>query len=260
MMPEAAVAMLACARLGVTVFYTAPTAIRALMREGEEPVKRYDLSRLRLLGTVGEPINPEAWNWYHRVVGGGRCDIVDSWWQTETGAALIAPVPGVAEAKPVSATKPLPGVFLQLVDTEGRKLEGDLVLTRSWPGQMRKVYGEVESALAAHEKVAEAAVVGMPHDIKGQGIYAFVTLNADQQGDEALRDALCRWVRGEIGPIAMPDAIQFAPCLPKTRSGKIMRRVLRKIAEGQPDQIGKVSTLADPAVVEQLCEGMVGDR
>src|SRR5436305_1161237 len=296
-----------CQRLGVTVFYTAPTAIRALMREGEEPVKQHDLSRLRLLGTVGEPINPEAWNWYHRVIGGERCDIVDTWWQTETGAALIAPVNGTAEAKPGSATKPLPGVFPELVDAEGRTLagavEGNLVLTRSWPGQMRTVYGnherffqtyfstypgsyftgdgarrdadgdywitgrvddvinvsghrmstaEVESALVAHERVADAAVVGMPHDIKGQGIYAFVTLNADQEGDEALRKELVAWVRKEIGPIASPDLIQFAPSLPKTRSGKIMRRILRKIAEDSFQNLGDTSTLAEPGVVDDL--------
>jgi len=294
-------------RLGVTVFYTAPTAIRALMREGDAPVTRHDLSKLRLLGTVGEPINPEAWQWYHRVVGGGRCEIVDTWWQTETGGALIAPVPGAMETKPGSATRPLPGVFPELVDAEGKVLdgttEGNLVITQSWPGQMRTVWGdhdrffqtyfstypgkyftgdgaqrdedgyfwitgrvddvinvsghrmgtaEVESALVAHPRVAEAAVVGMPHDIKGQGIYAFVTLNAGEEGDAALRDELRAWVRKEIGPIATPDAIQFAPGLPKTRSGKIMRRILRKIAEGKPGEVGDTSTLAEPAVVENL--------
>ncbi len=296
-----------CERLGVTIFYTAPTAIRALMREGEDWVGKYDLSKIRLLGTVGEPINPEAWNWYHRVVGGGRCEIVDTWWQTETGGALIAPVPGVIETKPGSATKPLPGVHPLLVDAEGAVLdgatEGNLCLTQSWPGQMRSVYGdhqrffdtyfstypgryftgdgcrrdedgyywitgrvddvinvsghrmgtaEVESALVSHKDVAEAAVVGMPHDIKGQGIYAFVTLIAGIEDSDELRAELRQWVRKEIGPIATPDALQFAPALPKTRSGKIMRRILRKIAEGAPDQVGDVSTLADPAVVEDL--------
>ncbi|GMN14754.1 acetate--CoA ligase [Altererythrobacter sp. MTPC7] len=296
-----------CQRLGVTVFYTAPTAIRALMREGEAWPAKYDLSKLRLLGTVGEPINPEAWNWYHRVIGGGRCPVVDTWWQTETGGALIAPVPGVVETKPGSATKPLPGVHPLLVNTEGEVLdgaaEGNLCLAQSWPGQMRSVYGdhqrffdtyfstypgryftgdgcrrdedgyywitgrvddvinvsghrmgtaEVESALVAHDSVAEAAVVGMPHDIKGQGIYAYVTLIAGVDESEDLREELRQWVRKEIGPIATPDALQFAPALPKTRSGKIMRRILRKIAEGQPDQVGDVSTLADPAVVDDL--------
>ena len=294
-------------RLGVTIFYTAPTAIRALMREGDEWVTQHDRSQLRLLGTVGEPINPEAWNWYHDVVGEGRCEIVDTWWQTETGGALIAPVPGVIETKPGSATKPLPGVYPALVDSEGGVLEGaaegNLVITQSWPGQMRGVWGdeerffqtyfttypgryftgdgcrrdedgyywitgrvddvinvsghrmgtaEVESALVAHPKVAEAAVVGMPHDVKGQGIYAYVTLNAGEAESEDLRQELRGFVRQEIGPIASPDAIQFAPALPKTRSGKIMRRILRKIAEGAPDQVGDVSTLADPAVVDDL--------
>ncbi|PIW55174.1 MAG: acetate--CoA ligase [Sphingomonadales bacterium CG12_big_fil_rev_8_21_14_0_65_65_10] len=294
-------------RLGVTVFYTAPTAIRALMREGDDWVTRHDRSQLRLLATVGEPINPEAWNWYSSVVGEGRCPVVDTWWQTETGGTMIAPVPGAVETKPGSATKPLPGVRPQLVDAEGEELdgatEGNLCLVSSWPGQMRTVYGdherffqtyfstypgkyftgdgcrrdedgyywitgrvddvinvsghrmgtaEVESALVAHPKVAEAAVVGMPHEIKGQGIYAYVTLNADATERDDLREELRQWVRKEIGPIATPDALQFAPALPKTRSGKIMRRILRKIAEGQPDQVGDVSTLADPAVVEDL--------
>lgn len=298
-----------CERLGVTIFYTAPTAIRALMREGEEWVAKHDLSSIRLLGTVGEPINPEAWNWYYRVVGGGNCEIVDTWWQTETGGALIAPVPDVVATKPGSATLPLPGVHPLLVDAEGATLEGatqgNLCLTQSWPGQMRSVYGdherffetyfstypgyyftgdgcrrdedgyywitgrvddvinvsghrmgtaEVESALVAHPDVAEAAVVGMPHDIKGQGIYAFVTLIAGIEETDELRGELRQWVRKEIGPIATPDALQFAPALPKTRSGKIMRRVLRKIAEGAPDQVGDVSTLADPAVVDDLVE------
>ena len=299
-------------RLGVTIFYTAPTAIRALMREGDEWVKRHDRSQLRLLGTVGEPINPEAWNWYHDVVGDGRCEIVDTWWQTETGGALIAPVPGAIQTKPGSATKPLPGVFPALLDSEGVVLdgatEGNLVITTSWPGQMRGVWGdqdrffqtyfttypghyftgdgcrrdedgyywitgrvddvinvsghrmgtaEVESALVAHPKVAEAAVVGMPHDVKGQGIYAFVTLNAGERESDELRQELRQFVRNEIGPIASPDAIQFASALPKTRSGKIMRRILRKIAEGEPDKVGDTSTLAEPAVVDALIAGAV---
>ncbi|MEZ5681787.1 MAG: acetate--CoA ligase [Erythrobacter sp.] len=297
-------------RLGVTIFYTAPTAIRALMREGDDWVTRHDRSRIRLLGTVGEPINPEAWNWYHRVVGEGRCEIVDTWWQTETGGALIAPIPGAVETKPGSATKPLPGVFPKLVDAEGIELEGatdgNLCITQSWPGQMRGVWGdeerffqtyfttypgtyftgdgcrrdedgyywitgrvddvinvsghrmgtaEIESALVAHPKVSEAAVVGMPHDIKGQGIYAFVTLNAGEPDSEELRKELRTFVRGEIGPIASPDVIQFAPALPKTRSGKIMRRILRKIAEGEPDKVGDISTLAEPAIVDELIRG-----
>ena len=297
-------------RLGVTIFYTAPTAIRALMREGDDWVRRHDRSQIRLLGTVGEPINPEAWNWYHEVVGEGRCEIVDTWWQTETGGMLITPVPGAVPTKPGSATKPLPGVYPVLVDNEGHELtgvaEGNLCITQSWPGQMRGVWGdaerffqtyfttypgryftgdgcrrdedgyywitgrvddvinvsghrmgtaEVESALVAHPRVAEAAVVGMPHDIKGQGIYAYVTLNAGEAETEALRQELRQFVRGEIGPIASPDVIQFAPALPKTRSGKIMRRILRKIAEGEPDKVGDVSTLADPAVVDSLIEG-----
>ena len=299
-------------RLGVTIFYTAPTAIRALMREGESYVKAHDRSQIRLLGTVGEPINPEAWEWYHRVVGEGRCPIVDTWWQTETGGALISPLPGATDLKPGSATKPLPGIFPQLVDVEGRVLEGatdgNLCLTASWPGQMRTVWGdhdrffqtyfttypgkyftgdgcrrdedgyywitgrvddvinvsghrmgtaEVESALVAHSKVAEAAVVGMPHAIKGQGIYAYVTLNAGEPDGEELRQELRAWVRKEIGPIATPDALQFAPGLPKTRSGKIMRRILRKIAEGDVGSLGDVSTLADPSVVDSLVANRV---
>jgi acetyl-CoA synthetase len=291
----------------VTIFYTAPTAIRALMREGEDPVRRTARTSLRLLGSVGEPINPEAWLWYHRVVGDGRLPIVDTWWQTETGGALISPVPGATELKPGSATHPLPGVRAALVDAEGRFIEGagegNLVLLDSWPGQMRTVYNdharffqtyfstypglyftgdgarrdedgyywitgrvddvinvsghrmgtaEVESALVAHPKVAEAAVVGFPHDIKGQGIYAYVTLNAGEPADEALRGELTQWVRREIGPIASPDVIQFAPGLPKTRSGKIMRRILRKIAENELGSLGDTSTLADPAVVDDL--------
>jgi len=300
------------ARLGVTIFYTAPTAIRALMREGESWVKAHDRSKIRLLGTVGEPINPEAWNWYHDVVGDGRCEIVDTWWQTETGGALIAPVPGAVPTKPGSATKPLPGVYPALVDGEGHELEGategNLIIRKSWPGQMRTVWGdharffqtyfstypgtyftgdgcrrdedgyfwitgrvddvinvsghrmgtaEVESALVAHPKVAEAAVVGMPHEIKGQGIYAYVTLNVGETGTEDLRTELRNWVRHEIGPIASPDAIQFAPGLPKTRSGKIMRRILRKIAENETSNLGDTSTLADPAVVDDLVANRV---
>ncbi len=300
-------------RLGVTIFYTAPTAIRALMREGDDWVTQHDLSDFRLLGTVGEPINPEAWKWYHRVVGQGRCEIVDTWWQTETGGALIAPVPGAVATKPGSATLPLPGVTASLVDADGNALEGategNLCLTHSWPGQMRGIWGdqerffqtyfttypgtyftgdgarrdedgyywitgrvddvinvsghrmgtaEIESALVAHPSVSEAAVVGMPHDIKGQGIYAYVTLKAGEADVEDLRQELRQWIRKEIGPIATPDALQFAPGLPKTRSGKIMRRILRKIAEGHPEQIGDTSTLAEPGVVDSLREGRIG--
>ena len=294
-------------RLGVSVLYTAPTAIRALMRVGDDHVTRHRRTSLRLLGSVGEPINPEAWAWYHRVVGDGRCPIVDTWWQTETGGVLICPLPHTPDPKPGAATKPLPGVRVELVDAEGGVLhgaaEGNLVLTDSWPGQMRSVWGdhdrfiqtyfttypgkyftgdgcrrdadgdywitgrvddvinvsghrlgtaEIESALVAHPSVAEAAVVGMPHDVKGQGIYAFVTLQADAPEDEALRGTLRAWVRQQIGPVATPDAIQFAPALPKTRSGKIMRRILRKIAENAVDTIGDTSTLADPSVVATL--------
>ncbi|WP_240125454.1 acetate--CoA ligase [Thermomonas alba] len=294
----------------VSIFYTAPTAIRALMREGEAPVKRTSRQSLRVLGSVGEPINPEAWRWYYEVVGEGRCPIVDTWWQTETGGILIAPIPGATDLKPGSATRPLPGIRPALVDAAGERLdgaaEGNLVLLDSWPGQMRTVYGdhqrfidtyfktytgmyftgdgcrrdadgdywitgrvddvinvsghrigtaEVESALVAHPKVAEAAVVGFPHDLKGQGIYAYVTLLAGEQESDALRAELVAWVRREIGPIATPDAIQFAPALPKTRSGKIMRRILRKIAENAPDQLGDTSTLADPSVVDALVRG-----
>ncbi|NII55625.1 acetate--CoA ligase [Luteibacter sp. SG786] len=293
----------------VTLFYTAPTAIRALMREGEEPVKKTSRKSLRVLGTVGEPINPEAWNWYYRVVGDERCPVVDTWWQTETGGFMITPLPGAIGLKPGSATLPFFGVKPAIVDTDGKPQEGacsgNLVITDSWPGQMRTVYGdhqrfvdtyfktypgnyftgdgarrdedgyywitgrvddvinvsghrigtaEVESALVAHPKVAEAAVVGCPHDIKGQGIYAFVTLVAGETGSEALSKELIAGVRKEIGPIAAPDYLQWAPSLPKTRSGKIMRRILRKIAENQPDQLGDVSTLADPGVVKNLVE------
>ncbi|MDH7973608.1 acetate--CoA ligase [Sphingomonas sp. AR_OL41] len=297
----------------VHTIFTAPTALRALMKEGDEPVKATSRASLKLLGTVGEPINPEAWRWYHEVVGEGRCPIIDTWWQTETGGAMIAPLPGATNLKPGSATRPLPGVDPQLVDTEGKVLngptEGNLVIARSWPGQMRTVWGdherffqtyfttypgkyftgdgcrrdadgyywitgrvddvinvsghrmgtaEVESALVLHPKVAEAAVVGMPHDIKGQGIYAYVTLNSGETSSEELRVELRNWVRTEIGPIATPDALQFAPGLPKTRSGKIMRRILRKIAEGDVSSLGDTSTLADPAVVDDLVANRVG--
>jgi len=291
----------------VEIFYTAPTALRALMREGDEWVTKSSRSSLRLLGTVGEPINPEAWEWYHRVVGERRCPIVDTWWQTETGGMMISPLPGATPLKPGSATKPLFGVRPELLDGEGKVIdgagEGSLVIADSWPGQMRGVWGdpkrffdtyfthyagkyftgdgcrrdadgyywitgriddvinvsghrmgtaEVESALVAHPHVAEAAVVGMPHAIKGQGIYAYVTVNADVAADAALHGELVKWVRKEIGPIATPDVIQFAPALPKTRSGKIMRRILRKIAEGDVSNLGDTSTLADPAVVDDL--------
>ncbi|MEA0737209.1 acetate--CoA ligase [Xanthomonas campestris pv. campestris] len=291
----------------VTIFYTAPTAIRALMREGEAPVKKTSRSSLRLLGSVGEPINPEAWRWYYEVVGDSRCPIVDTWWQTETGGILISPLAGAVDLKPGSATLPFFGVQPALVDAEGKILEGategNLVLLDSWPGQMRTVYGdhqrfidtyfrtypgsyftgdgcrrdadgyywitgrvddvinvsghrigtaEVESALVSHPKVAEAAVVGFPHDVKGQGIYAYVTLIAGETPSEELHKELVSWVRKEIGPIASPDHLQWAPGLPKTRSGKIMRRILRKIAENAPDQLGDTSTLADPSVVDSL--------
>ena len=294
-------------RLGVNILYTAPTAIRALMREGDDWVTRHDRGSLRLLGTVGEPINPEAWDWYWRVVGDRRCPVVDTWWQTETGGILISPLPYATDLKPGSATRPLPGVEPLIVDAEGRVLEGatdgNLCIADSWPGQMRTVWGdherffqtyfttypgryftgdgcrrdadgyywitgrvddvinvsghrmgtaEVESALVAHPKVAEAAVVGMPHEVKGQGIYAYVTLNAGEETSDELRAELRQWVRKEIGPIAAPDALQFAPGLPKTRSGKIMRRILRKIAEDDVGNIGDTSTLADPSVVETL--------
>ena len=293
----------------VNTFYTAPTAIRALMREGEGPVKKSSRASLRLLGSVGEPINPEAWLWYHRVVGDHRCPIVDTWWQTETGGILISPLVGATALKPGSATQPLPGVFPLIVDGEGRELtgaaEGNLCLSRPWPGIMRTLFGdherfvqtyfstfkglyftgdgarrdedgyywitgrvddvinvsghrmgtaEVESALVAHPKVAEAAVVGYPHDIKGQGIYAYVTLTSGEEPTEALRKELVAWVRKEIGAIAAPDVIQWAPGLPKTRSGKIMRRILRKIAANATEALGDTSTLADPAVVSDLVE------
>ena len=293
----------------VNIFYTAPTAIRALMRDGEGPVKRCSRSTLRLLGTVGEPINPEAWEWYYKVVGEERCPIVDTWWQTETGGIMLAPLPGATALKPGSATLPFFGIKPAIVDSEGKFLDGaaagNLVILDSWPGQMRSVYGdhqrfidtyfsqfpgtyftgdgarrdsdgyywitgrvddvinvsghrmgtaEVESALVAHPKVAEAAVVGFPHDIKGQGIYAYVTLNAGETPDESLSKELVSWVRKEIGPIASPDYIQWAPGLPKTRSGKIMRRILRKVAENAYDELGDTSTLAEPSVVDELIE------
>ncbi|HEY3846011.1 MAG TPA: acetate--CoA ligase [Acetobacteraceae bacterium] len=297
----------------VNIFYTAPTAIRALMRDGEAPVRKTSRRSLRILGSVGEPINPEAWLWYHRVVGEHRCPIVDTWWQTETGGILISPLPGATALKPGSATLPLPGVKPMIVDGDGHELhgacEGNLCLAEAWPGMMRTVFGdherfvqtyfstfkglyftgdgarrdadgyywitgrvddvinvaghrmgtaEVESALVAHPKVAEAAVVGFPHDIKGQGIYAYVTLKLGEEPTEALRKELMAWVRKEIGPIASPDAIQWAPALPKTRSGKIMRRILRKIAANETDSLGDISTLADPAVVTELVDNRVG--
>ncbi|WP_411818400.1 acetate--CoA ligase [Hyphococcus sp. DH-69] len=294
----------------VNIFYTAPTALRALMREGDELVEKTDRSSLRLLGSVGEPINPEAWVWYHRVVGNGKLPIVDTWWQTETGGILISPLPGATDLKPGSATLPLPGIRPAIVDAEGNFLEGactgNLVLTDSWPGQMRTVYGdhqrfidtyfktypgmyftgdgvrrdedgyywitgrvddvinvsghrmgtaEVESALVAHPSVAEAAVVGYPHDVKGQGIYAYVTLMEGVEASDELEKDLVDMVRSEIGPIAKPDLLHFTPALPKTRSGKIMRRILRKIAENKFSNLGDTSTLAEPGVVDALIEG-----
>jgi acetyl-CoA synthetase len=307
--PDASRFWRVCDKHKVNIFYTAPTAIRALMREGEDPVKATDRGSLRLLGTVGEPINPEAWMWYHEVVGDKRCPIVDTWWQTETGGILITPLPGATPLKPGSATRPFFGVQPLLVDGDGNPLEGaaegNLCITDSWPGQMRTVYGdherfvqtyfstypgryftgdgcrrdedgyywitgrvddvinvsghrmgtaEVESALVAHHQVAEAAVVGAPHDIKGQGIYAYVTLNVGETPSEELKKELVQWVRKEIGPIASPDWLQWAPGLPKTRSGKIMRRILRKIAENDFSNLGDTSTLADPSVVDDLVE------
>jgi acetyl-CoA synthetase len=298
---------------GIDILYMAPTAIRALMREGDAPVKKHSRRSLKLLGTVGEPINPEAWEWYYHVVGEGRCPIVDTWWQTETGGMLITPFPGATKTKPGSATLPFFGVQPAIVDTNGKILEGpcsgNLVLLDSWPGQMRTVYGdhqrfvdtyfkqypgmyftgdgarrdedgyywitgrvddvinvaghrlgtaEVESALVGHNKVAEAAVVGFPHDLKGQGIYAYVTLKAGQAPSDELRKELVGWVRKEIGPIASPDVIQWAPSLPKTRSGKIMRRILRKIAANDFKELGDTSTLADPAVVDDLIKNRAG--
>ena len=301
-----------CDKHDINIFYTAPTAIRALMRDGDDPVKRASRKSVRLLGTVGEPINPEAWNWYYDVVGDGRCPIVDTWWQTETGGVCITPLPGATDLKPGSATLPFFGVRPMIVDADGNELEGacegNLCIADSWPGQMRTVFrdhdrfvqtyfsqypgryftgdgcrrdedgyywitgrvddvinvsghrmgtAEVESALVAHPKVSESAVVGYPHDIKGQGIYAYVTLMAGEEPSDDLREELVRWVRKEIGPIASPDLIQWAPGLPKTRSGKIMRRILRKIAADEPDDLGDTSTLADPAVVSDLVENRV---
>jgi len=298
-----------CDKHDIAIFYTAPTALRALMREGDEPVKSTSRKSIRILGTVGEPINPEAWMWYYNVVGEGRCPIVDTWWQTETGGILITPLPGATALKPGSATRPFFGVQPQLVDNDGVPLEGinegNLCITQSWPGQMRTVYGdherfmqtyfstypgkyftgdgcrrdedgyywitgrvddvinvsghrmgtaEVESALVAHHDVAEAAVVGAPHEIKGQGIYAYVTLNVGVESSDELRKELVQWVRKEIGPIASPDWLQWAPGLPKTRSGKIMRRILRKIGENDYSNLGDTSTLADPSVVDDLVE------
>lgn len=298
-----------CDKHNVSIFYTAPTALRALMREGEGPVKATSRKSLRLLGSVGEPINPEAWLWYYNVVGDGRCPIVDTWWQTETGGILITPLPGATDLKPGSATRPFFGIKPIIVDADGNVLDGattgNLCLAESWPGQMRTVYGdhdrffqtyfatfpgryftgdgcrrdedgyywitgrvddvinvsghrmgtaEVESALVAHSLVAEAAVVGYPHEIKGQGIYAYVTLNVGVEPDEELRNELIKWVRKEIGPIASPDLIQWAPGLPKTRSGKIMRRILRKVAENDFGSLGDTSTLAEPAVVQDLID------
>ena len=293
----------------VNIFYTAPTAIRALMKEGDGPVKSTKRDSLRVLGSVGEPINPEAWDWYYKIIGSEKCPVVDTWWQTETGGILISPLPGAIDLKPGSATKPFFGIVPALVDNDGKKLEGEaegnLVLETSWPGQMRSVYGdhkrfaetyfstfnnvyftgdgakrdsdgywwitgrvddvinvsghrmgtaEVESALVSNENVAESAVVGYPHDIKGQGIYAYVTLTDNTSPSEDLKKELITWVRKEIGPIATPDLIQWAPSLPKTRSGKIMRRILRKIAANEHDKLGDISTLADPSVVKELID------
>jgi acetyl-CoA synthetase len=307
--PDASRFWQVCDKHGVEIFYTAPTAIRALMGQGNDPVKKTSRKSVRLLGTVGEPINPEAWEWYYRVVGEERCPIVDTWWQTETGGILITPLPGSTKLKPGSATLPFFGVVPEIVDTEGKVLEGacegNLCISRPWPGQMRTVYGdherfkqtyfstykgkyftgdgarrdedgyywitgrvddvinvsghrlgtaEVESALVLHDKVAEAAVVGYPHEIKGQGIYAYVTLMAGVVGGEDLRKELIKMVRKEIGPTASPDVIQWAPGLPKTRSGKIMRRILRKVAANEIDNLGDTSTLADPSVVDDLIE------
>ncbi|HEU4825995.1 MAG TPA: acetate--CoA ligase [Dongiaceae bacterium] len=307
--PDASRFWQVCDKHKVNTFYTAPTAIRALMREGEAPVQKCKLDSLRLLGSVGEPINPEAWLWYHRVVGKHRCPVVDTWWQTETGGIMISPLPGATALKPGSATRPLFGIQPVIVDGDGKVLEGacegNLCIADSWPGQMRTLYGdhkrfaetyfstypgkyftgdgcrrdadgyywitgrvddvlnvsghrmgtaEVESALVAHPKVAEAAVVGYPHEIKGQGIYAYVTLKVGVEPSEALRKELVQWVRKEIGPIAQPDLLQWAPGLPKTRSGKIMRRILRKIAENDYGNLGDTSTLADPTVVQSLVD------
>ncbi|HEY5306826.1 MAG TPA: acetate--CoA ligase [Pseudolabrys sp.] len=304
-----------CDKHQVNIVYTAPTAIRALMQGGNDPVKKTSRKSLRLLGSVGEPINPEAWEWYYHVVGDDRCPVVDTWWQTETGGILITPLPGATKLKPGSATKPFFGIIPQIVDADGKVQEGatsgNLCIADSWPGQMRTVYGdherfiqtyfstypgkyftgdgcrrdedgyywitgrvddvinvaghrmgtaEVESALVAHPKVSEAAVVGYPHDIKGQGIYAYVTLMAGEKPSEELRKDLVQWVRKEIGPFASPDLIQFSPGLPKTRSGKIMRRILRKIAEDEFGNLGDISTLADPAVVDDLVNNRQNKR
>jgi len=305
--PDASRFWQVCDKHEVNIFYTAPTAIRALMKEGDQPVKSTKRNSLRLLGSVGEPINPEAWLWYYNVVGEKRCPIVDTWWQTETGATLISPLPGATDLKPGSASKPLPGILPVLLDSDGKELsnanEGNLCIAEGWPGQMRTVYGdhkrfidtyfvqydgyyftgdgcrrdedgyywitgrvddvinvsghrmgtaEVESALVSHPKVAEAAVVGFPHDIKGQGIYGYVTLNVGETSDINVKEDLIKWVRKEIGPIASPDLIQFSPNLPKTRSGKIMRRILRKIAANDYEDLGDISTLAEPSVVDDL--------
>ena len=305
--PDASRFWQVCDKHDVNIFYTAPTAIRALIKEGDQPVKSTKRNSLRLLGSVGEPINPEAWLWYYNVVGEKRCPIVDTWWQTETGATLISPLPGATDLKPGSASKPLPGILPVLLDSDGKELsnanEGNLCIAEGWPGQMRTVYGdhkrfidtyfvqydgyyftgdgcrrdedgyywitgrvddvinvsghmmgtaEVESALVSHPKVAEAAVVGFPHDIKGQGIYGYVTLNAGETSDINVKEDLIKWVRKEIGPIASPDLIQFSPNLPKTRSGKIMRRILRKIAANDYEDLGDISTLAEPSVVNDL--------
>ncbi len=313
--PDASRFWQVCEKHGVSIFYTAPTALRALMGKGDDWVKKADLSKLRILGTVGEPINPEAWNWYHRVIGQGRCPIVDTWWQTETGGILISPLPGATDLKPGSATKPFFGVEPVVLDENGKELEGAatgvLAIRDSWPGQMRTIWGdharfvstyfemfkgyyfsgdgcrrdedgyywitgrvddvlnvsghrmgtaEIESALVAHHKVAEAAVVGYPHEIKGQGIYCYVTLMEGVDPSEALRKELSDWVRNEIGPIAKPDVIQWAPGLPKTRSGKIMRRILRKIAENDTGNLGDTSTLAEPGVVDDLVENSAHKR
>jgi acetyl-CoA synthetase len=307
--PDASRFWQVCDKHQVTIFYTAPTALRALMREGDEPVNKTSRNSLRLLGSVGEPINPEAWEWYYNVVGKGHCPIVDTWWQTETGGHMITPIPGATRLKPGSATRPFFGVAPAIVDAKGTVLEGaaqgNLVITRPWPGMMRTVYGdhqrfidtyfttypgmyftgdgarrdedgdywitgrvddvlnvsghrlgtaELESALVLHNAVAEAAIVGYPHDIKGQGIYAYVTLVNDVEPSDELRKELVALVRSEIGPIATPDVIQWAPGLPKTRSGKIMRRILRKIAANDIDNLGDTTTLADPSVVNDLIE------
>ena len=307
--PDASRFWQVCDEQNVTIFYTAPTAIRALMREGEEPVNKTSRKSIRLLGTVGEPINPEAWEWYFHVVGEQRCPIVDTWWQTETGGTMIVPLPGTTDMKPGAGSHPFFGIKPVLVDADGTELQGaadgNLLITDSWPGQMRTVYGdhqrfidtyftaypgtyftgdgcrrdedgfywitgrvddvinvsghrmgtaEVESALVSHDAVAEAAVVGYPHDVKGQGIYAYVTLRQGVDVDDALVKNLIQHVRQEIGPIASPDLIQIAPGLPKTRSGKIMRRILRKIAENEYSNLGDTSTLAEPEVVDDLIE------